>query len=55
MDAAALSKRGEDSVALLITEDSTLNFGQKRAVLKQACGLSRTLERVEQVELLGGS
>ena len=55
MDATALSKRGEDSVALLITEDSTLNFGQKRAVLKQACGLSRTLERAEQVELMGGA
>lgn len=55
MDAVALSKRDKDAVALLITEDSTLNFEQKRAVLKQACGLSGTLELVEQIELLGGA
>lgn len=54
MDTEALIDN-KDSPALLIIEDSTLNFGQKRALLQQACALSEGLKFLQQIDLVGGA
>jgi hypothetical protein len=54
MDTAALIDN-TNSPALLVTEDSTLNFGQKRAILQQACTLSEGLKFLQQINLVGGA
>ena len=54
MDTEALIDN-KDSPALLITEDSTLNFGQKRALLQQACAVSEGLKFLQQIDLVGGA
>lgn len=54
MDTEALIDN-KNSPALLITEDSTLNFGQKRALLQHACAVSVGLKFLQQIDLVGGA
>ena len=54
MDAEALIDN-KGSTALLITEDSTLNFGQKRALLQQACAVSEGFNFLQQIDIVGGA
>lgn len=54
MDQRALTTQ-EGRQALLITEDSTLNYGQKNTVLGRACSLSSELHYLGSEALLGGA
>lgn len=54
MDARALAQQ-QDRDALFITEDSTLNFEQKDAVLRQACAIASDVFPLGHATLLGGA
>ena len=46
--------RRERAPLLFITEDSSLNVAQKRALIARACGLADSLEQIDQLSLFEG-